>query len=413
MAAYYPDDPGEAVSVEANTLPKDMLTWARGIFYGDSKAATNWDITNRIAEDLLKAIAPKAKTVATDDFESGFLASLKSNIFVFSAAKTYTQYAEITALLTDNDGNKRSFQDFKDEVLKIHQKYNLQYLKTEYNNAVRTAQAAGKWKKFEAQKDLFDLQYDTAGDNKVRKDHAKLDGITLPVDHPFWDTYTPPLDFGCRCNQRQVAKGTRITPEKDLKGLPKPPKAFRFNPGKQGIIYSNKHPYIENLATGNKAELKAVKDYGLKEARAIYSRGKGLAKPLANFDTKDAALTWFTKKATEGILSLKARMFGQTIKTTLNDTTYAKITREGTKQNRWAWVNRIPNILLNANEVYLLDALGNSKTKIYRFIKYYKDKILITNVEAKGENFKVIEAYEASLTQVEKQRQGVLMYAKK
>lgn len=40
-------------------------------------------------------------------------------------------------------------------------------------------------------------------------DHMSCDGITLPVEHPWWSTHTPPIGWGCMCsrlilNQRQL-----------------------------------------------------------------------------------------------------------------------------------------------------------------------------------------------------------------
>ena len=43
------------------------------------------------------------------------------------------------------------------------------------------------------------LRYTTMLDNRVRYSHRLLHGIILPRNHPFWETHTPPIDFGCRC----------------------------------------------------------------------------------------------------------------------------------------------------------------------------------------------------------------------
>lgn len=44
-------------------------------------------------------------------------------------------------------------------------------------------------------------QYLTSGDDAVRDSHAALDGLVLPADSPFWDTHTPPWEWGCRCQK--------------------------------------------------------------------------------------------------------------------------------------------------------------------------------------------------------------------
>ena len=45
---------------------------------------------------------------------------------------------------------------------------------------------AAKWHDFEQDGDRYYLQYRTAGDDKVREEHAALNGTTLPPSDPFW-----------------------------------------------------------------------------------------------------------------------------------------------------------------------------------------------------------------------------------
>lgn len=42
-------------------------------------------------------------------------------------------------------------------------------------------------------------QYQTAGDGKVREEHAVMDGRVYPADSGIWDIWFPPNGFGCRC----------------------------------------------------------------------------------------------------------------------------------------------------------------------------------------------------------------------
>lgn len=62
------------------------------------------------------------------------------------------------------------------------------------------AYAATAYALADAQRDLFPYwQYQTLGDGAVRPSHAALDGLVLPADHEFWQSHTPPWDWGCRC----------------------------------------------------------------------------------------------------------------------------------------------------------------------------------------------------------------------
>lgn len=90
----------------------------------------------------------------------------------------------------------------------------------------RMASAAAQWKRIQAGKAYMPfLRYRTIGDEHVRFSHARLNNIVLPVDHPFWKTYFPPNDWGCRChvtamNQRMLDRlGLKVTPDSDLPEL--------------------------------------------------------------------------------------------------------------------------------------------------------------------------------------------------
>jgi SPP1 gp7 family putative phage head morphogenesis protein len=62
------------------------------------------------------------------------------------------------------------------------------------------AYAAANERIIQEQKDVFPFcEYITAGDDRVRDSHAALDGKIIPTNDPFWDTHTPPWDWGCRC----------------------------------------------------------------------------------------------------------------------------------------------------------------------------------------------------------------------
>ena len=99
---------------------------------------------------------------------------LSESTFVFSGFKTYHELREVSAMMQDEDGGFKSWDKFSQEVTAIDQRYNRNYLQAEYNFAVQSAQMAAKWKDFEVDGDEYLLQYRTAGDDKVRAEHAVL-----------------------------------------------------------------------------------------------------------------------------------------------------------------------------------------------------------------------------------------------
>jgi len=72
---------------------------------------------------------------------------------------------------------------------------------------VGQAYSAGLWQRIERNKDVLPLVvYRTMRDEKVRATHRAWDGVTLPVDHPFWKTHYPPNGWRCRCSAYGVSE---------------------------------------------------------------------------------------------------------------------------------------------------------------------------------------------------------------
>ena len=170
--------------------------------------------------------------------------------YIFSGIKTFHELNEAFPSLLDSNGNRKSFEQFYNDVQKIDKTYNQNYLHAEYNFVHASAQMAAKWEQFTEDGDRYNLQYRTAGDDKVRPEHAALNGVTRPMNDPFWETYYPPNGWNCRCTVVQVRKSKDpLTPtdeamqrgeealQSDKKGI------FRFNPGKQQKAVPDYNPY--------------------------------------------------------------------------------------------------------------------------------------------------------------------------
>lgn len=90
----------------------------------------------------------------------------------------------------------------------------------------------------------------------MREQHRLLDGITLPPSDKFWDEFFPPNGWNCRCSAIQVnprrypesnseealQRGRAATYQPNAKGQNKA-QIFRFNSGKQKVVFPPKHPY--------------------------------------------------------------------------------------------------------------------------------------------------------------------------
>lgn len=197
------------------------------------------------------------------EMSDGMRQRLERSNWVFSGMKTFHELNEAFPSLIDERGERKTFDRFYDDVRKIHETYNRNYLRAEYNFITQSAEMASRWERFSEDGDRYNLQYRTAGDDRVRPEHAAMEGITLPIDDPFWEAYFPPNGWNCRCTVVQVRKSKHPTTpsdeaialgeaatQKDTKGM------FRFNPGKQRKSVPDYNPYtISKCKTCNKGKL--------------------------------------------------------------------------------------------------------------------------------------------------------------
>jgi SPP1 gp7 family putative phage head morphogenesis protein len=188
----------------------------------------------------------EASTFGTGD---SLLNELRHNIYVFSAAKTYQQVRDIQTLLVRYPKRKDLFIKKASEAF---DDYNKNWLSVEVDTAYNSALQGREWKKIESMKGVLPfLEYQTAGDDRVRPTHAALDGIIRKVDDGFWDTYYPPNGWRCRCTTIQHEDVVQVTSLKDFKAPDDVPDVFKMNVGKDGMIFSEKHPYFQ-VAKGDK-----------------------------------------------------------------------------------------------------------------------------------------------------------------
>lgn len=180
---------------------------------------------------------------------------LIENVYVFSGAKTFQQVKELVSNIAP-DGLVQSFNKFKKSAEKIIGKYNDQWLRTEYNTALGSAQSARDWQEFEDDVELFPyLRYDAIIDPNTSDICRPLEGITLPVNHPFWNKFSPLNHFNCRCRLIKISQYEEVkkTGKKKLTRVsekiePQMQELFMFNPGKERLIFKEtgkgKHPYF-------------------------------------------------------------------------------------------------------------------------------------------------------------------------
>lgn len=258
-------------ATENGKLLKAFNKAARWAFDNKKTSISPDDLDNKNVQGLISEI----NNVLQDALQAGItyeipetmLQHFNKNIYVFSGAKTYAELRELSDLLVDDKGEIKSFSKFFKDVRQVHNEYNKSYLESEYIFATQSAQMASKWVEFEQDGDEFNLQYRTANDDRVRYSHQLLHNTTLPPSDPFWLEYFPPNGWRCRCNAVQVRK--KRYPESDSTtanelgkkatytvgaGGVNTSEMFRFNPGKQNVIFPPHHPYFKNEKVVRKLE---------------------------------------------------------------------------------------------------------------------------------------------------------------
>lgn len=204
--------------------------------------------------ELTKQIE-KGMIGAFDKSDLALLAELRENVYIFSAAKTFQETLDFTGALIGEDGQVLPFKDFKERMLSLDEQYNQNWMRTEYDTAYGQAQNSVRWNEIEKNKEVLPLlRYSAIEDDRTSEICAPLDGVTLPVDDPFWDSFMPLNHFNCRCTVQQLDEDNTLTSEGDRDRLMestgdmmqlKGQDLFKMNPGKDRLVFDGKHPYFE------------------------------------------------------------------------------------------------------------------------------------------------------------------------
>ncbi|HHU96843.1 MAG: DUF935 family protein [Bacteroidota bacterium] len=173
-----------------------------------------------------------------------FINEFRHNAAVFAAFKNHRQTGEIVALLHDEDGNLRSFREFKKLAQRVSRNYNENWLQTEYNTAVRAARNAVNFREWLETEHLYpNLEYVESTAAHPRASHLSYVGTVLPIRHPWWDKHIPPSAWNCACSVRPTDKDVTPVPGEEFV-----PPVFQNNPGKTAeFVKLKEHPYIKGV----------------------------------------------------------------------------------------------------------------------------------------------------------------------
>lgn len=208
---------------------------------------------------MLAGIEDAGLSFETSYQYSALAEQLRVNAASFAAFKNHAEQNTLRDLLVDDEGKLRSWASFKKEALPVTQQYNIDWLKTEYNQSIASAQMAEKWAGFEQNADIYpNLEYRSVTDDQTRIEHARLNGTIRPINDDFWNSNYPPNGWGCRCSVTQTDKA--LTKSIDYT----PGKGFDFNPGKDKKLFSDSNGYRADLADSVIKDMNSQSDALLK-----------------------------------------------------------------------------------------------------------------------------------------------------
>ena len=178
------------------------------------------------------------------------LSELRSNIYLFSAAKTYQQIRTMSSALISDDGTIVPFKQFREKAEQTYDLFNKTWLRTEYDTAIGQAQNARKWLDIEKNADILPLlEYSAVMDKRTSDICRHLDGIIAPVNDPIWKKIAPLNHFNCRCLLLQLSEGVPTgmdaKMEKVTEAETQMDDLFKMNPGQSGYVFSKDHPYFD------------------------------------------------------------------------------------------------------------------------------------------------------------------------
>lgn len=218
------------------------------------KIYNGFDVSNEIEprmwREMLRILndaAVKGIAQSGSNHNDEFFRAIRHSNEVFSAFKVHAMGVSMADKLLDENGRLKSFDRWLNDVQGITSHHIGSWLRTEYDTAVLRAHFAADWQEFIANKDILpNLRWMPTTSPDAEATHRVYweKKLTLPVDHPFWAKHHPRDRWNCKCSLE--ATDEPATPDSVIDGIPdpKPHRGLENNPGKDGRLINDTHPYF-------------------------------------------------------------------------------------------------------------------------------------------------------------------------
>lgn len=208
-----------------------------------------YDTRTEIDAELFEEVN-RVFNAATDAGFSGseaggdFMQQLRTNNAVFAAFKTHRMGRDMAAQLIDEQGELKSFQQFRSDVEPIADHHVETWLRTEYDTAIKRAHRAAEMRQFISEADVLpNIKWLPSTAVNPRESHMPFYEHVWPIDDPFWEEHKPGDEWGCQCGWE--ATDEPVTDNTGLGGERiKPSPGLNGNPARTAQIFSDDHPYF-------------------------------------------------------------------------------------------------------------------------------------------------------------------------
>jgi SPP1 gp7 family putative phage head morphogenesis protein len=379
----------------------EALEFIKGLFqgWGDRRVDIGYDAPDHLALQLMEF-----------------------NLFEFSASKTEARLASLSQLLIDKETLKiRSFSDFKKEAEKITTDFNRTYLETEYNLSVAVGQNSAQYIRFMEEKDTVTsfVRYETVGDDKVRSEHRLLDGRVFNLSDKEARDLWPPNGYGCRCEMVQHLgdSNTVVTSGqtgKSILGDKFIGSQFDINRGDLGQVFTKKQ-YYSDIKGLNKSlnTMDFDKVYDLESWTAFKQRLNALK--MDESITANNVKELFKKSGKQGksdVMTFTDYLKRQLVmkKQVFDKHTTGRYLNKSEQRHRI--FPHLAGILKSPDEVWL-HTHGQSTGKFQvRYVKFYKDRVIVIDTALGANNLEVLTWYTMKTKEADI-RKGLLIKRRK
>ena len=398
--------------------------------YGGEADYWDTELFHQIADNLMEAIHHRfpqgvANSVTYNAPDDVYRTALEMNIWHFSAAKTLAEVQALNQALRESKG----YEDFRQRAGQITETFNDRWQRTEYQSAVNCAESASTYRRLKRQVNIFPYwEYKTVGDDKVREEHAALDGLVLLHSDPLWNEIYPPNGWNCRCyvvprmaseeegfdEEAQHNRASEYMKTRDWKNAVA--QHWNINRADRAQVFDADQMYIRKFPDNAASYMDKVKPdkWGLSNSMKQLQKDSGIE---INTYTGTAKEYWEAHKTVidgkeylvvEDYLGRKWRMDRKTYD--IHSTDIWK-----NRAERVEFLNEIASIAMDPDEVWLgRDAMrkkkGTRNLDTYFFVRHYTKKSLALRLYLKDDIFEFRSWFEVKDARV---RNGILVKSKK